>query len=368
MDIIHEIIKKIGPRPVSSANERKAGQIIKSQFNKYCDIALEEKFYCNPGSENVWMFVLLVLYLIALLSYFSSPIISIISLALYFINYFAAKLLDINIYSPFFKKRCSYNIIGIKNPKKSKKKTVIFTAHHDSGKILPLVEKTGFWLIKLNILTTAVSYFIIFLSLFAKSKYLFAFLCLNFVLLLIIILSFCSTQYSFGANDNLSGEAVLIGIAKKIKSPNHVKIIFVSFGAEEIGCIGSKEYVKRHFNEIKNAIVVNFESVGIGKFGFMEKERHYLKYNKKIINDFKAILKKNNAVLFNKKIGFMGVSDAGSFLKKGIKAITVSAVDDSAKIPNWHSKADLKVDKSNIETLSKSAIDYIAYLDASLDT
>ena len=67
-----------------------------------------------------------------------------------------------------------------------------------------------------------------------------------------------------GANDNASTIAVLFDVLrrfKKYKPENQFKIII--FGDEEIGCIGSRAYIKKH--GIEDIIAVyNMELVGMG--------------------------------------------------------------------------------------------------------
>ena len=358
MDIIKQILDTIGPRPSASKQERDTGIIIKKELEKHCNEVNEEKFYCYPSSTNAWMYISLILFLGSVLWYFTNPLVSFSLVVLYGINYFVNKILNIHIYKYFFPKNSSYNIIGKIKSIKTKKKTIIFTAHHDSGNVSPLFEKTGMALIKLNIFLTAVSFIIVFINQFVQYIPLYFVLCFNLFLLGYITLNIKSKQYSPGANDNLSGVATLIEISKKIKKQDHTEIIFISFGAEEIGCIGSKSYVRKHYNEIKNSIIINFDSVSLGKFGFMEKERFFVNYDKTTTTNFKKLIRKHKGKLTNKKIGFMGISDAGSFAQKGIKAISITAVDDKGNIPNWHSLNDVKVKKENINILVKSAIDY----------
>ena len=258
MEIINKIIKEIGPRPSVSKQERDAGLIIKKELSKFCNDTNEEKFYCYPGSSNIWMYVSLILFLGSVLWYFTSPLMSLSVMVLYCVNYFINKILNINIYKYIFPRKNSYNIIGKIKSKKTKKKTIIFTAHHDSGNVSPLFQKTGMILIKLNIFLTVVSFIIVFINLFVHYLFLYSVLCFNLFLLGYIAFNIKSKQYSPGANDNLSGVATLIEIAKKIKKQDHTEIIFISFGAEEIGCVGSKEYVQKHYNEIKNSVIINY--------------------------------------------------------------------------------------------------------------
>lgn len=69
-----------------------------------------------------------------------------------------------------------------------------------------------------------------------------------------------------GANDNASGVAVLLELARHFHSsklPPNVSIRFVAFGAEESGLLGSKAYLQKHQAELHNCILLfNIDQVG----------------------------------------------------------------------------------------------------------
>lgn len=69
-----------------------------------------------------------------------------------------------------------------------------------------------------------------------------------------------------GADDNASGVSVLIEVARLMKQHEHElkrSVVFVSFGAEEIGLIGSKEFVKSGIIPIdKIKAMLNIDMVG----------------------------------------------------------------------------------------------------------
>lgn len=69
-----------------------------------------------------------------------------------------------------------------------------------------------------------------------------------------------------GANDNASGVAVLLELARYFRSsklPPNVSIRFVAFGGEELGLLGSKAYVQKHQAALHNcALLFNIDQVG----------------------------------------------------------------------------------------------------------
>jgi Zn-dependent M28 family amino/carboxypeptidase len=69
-----------------------------------------------------------------------------------------------------------------------------------------------------------------------------------------------------GADDNASGVAVLIELARYYRSLKHrppIQLKFIALGAEEVGLLGAKAYLGKHLDELKScALVFNMDSVG----------------------------------------------------------------------------------------------------------
>lgn len=75
-----------------------------------------------------------------------------------------------------------------------------------------------------------------------------------------------------GANDNASGIAFLLGLAAHFAKPENkpeYTLLFIAFGAEEIGLKGSVHFVKNMEPEFKNKLkyVLNFDLMGNGDQG-----------------------------------------------------------------------------------------------------
>jgi acetylornithine deacetylase/succinyl-diaminopimelate desuccinylase-like protein len=69
-----------------------------------------------------------------------------------------------------------------------------------------------------------------------------------------------------GANDNASGVAVLLELARRYgsrKPAPAVTLRFVAFGAEELGLLGAKAYLEKHQRELENCrMLFNIDTVG----------------------------------------------------------------------------------------------------------
>ncbi|MFO8233861.1 MAG: M28 family peptidase [Bacteroidales bacterium] len=75
-----------------------------------------------------------------------------------------------------------------------------------------------------------------------------------------------------GANDNASGVSVLMGVAKALQQADislKRSVVFLAFGAEEQGIVGSKIYIENPaFPVDKTIAFLNIDGVGVGdKFG-----------------------------------------------------------------------------------------------------
>lgn len=79
------------------------------------------------------------------------------------------------------------------------------------------------------------------------------------------------TAYFPGANDNASGIAMLLSLAKHFAQPQNKPehdILFVAFGAEEVGLLGSRYFVKNPLVPLENIrFLLNLDITGTGEDG-----------------------------------------------------------------------------------------------------
>jgi hypothetical protein len=73
-----------------------------------------------------------------------------------------------------------------------------------------------------------------------------------------------------GANDNASGTALLLSLAKKYKTKPNIKynILFIAFAGEEMGLLGSKYFVQNPIIDLKKIkFLINMDLMGTGDEG-----------------------------------------------------------------------------------------------------
>jgi len=138
--------------------------------------------------------------------------------------------------------------------------------------------------------------------------------------------------YFPGANDNASGVAMLLELAHYFKdNPPNYSILFIAFGAEEAGLIGSYFYNSNPVLPLKKVkFVVNLDLFGTGEDGMMavnaEEQSRYF-------DELSKINYKNEYLSAIKKRGQAANSDHYFFSQNGIPAMFFYLMGNW---PNYH--------------------------------
>ncbi len=152
-----------------------------------------------------------------------------------------------------------------------------------------------------------------------------------------------------GALDNASGTAFLLELARFCKGlgESDIPLIFAAFNGEEFGCLGSKAFADKYYDEIKNATVFNFDMIGSNKnlpltiMGGKEDNgaTDLIAY---LSNSFR-----NRNIPFN--VIYEDSSDHEHFRKLGIDALTLTHAD----LDNIHTPSDT-IDHISPEAISSA--------------
>jgi hypothetical protein len=143
-----------------------------------------------------------------------------------------------------------------------------------------------------------------------------------------------------GADDNASGTAVLLEMARVIKDYSNKKTIrfFVTNG-EELGLLGAKHYAKHlsDTNKIQElALVINMDMVGYNSNGIVELETNP-KYEK-LAQWFSDLAARYTTLKTKITLGAWG-SDHVPFLEKNVPTL-LTIEDWSTKTPCYHLACD----------------------------
>jgi len=247
------------------------------------------------------------------------------------------------------KKKSSKNIIANvpAMEKTHKPPIIIFTAHYDSISSKYPYNVKRFFLLLVIIISfpyiistlffsewTILTYFFdffkteLYTTLMAKSID-FSYVSFLFLIIGIVILLFNRERsQSLGSIDNASGVSILIELIKILnKNPlKHIDILFLWCGAEEWGLWGSKQFCKKHFNELDEeydldkSYNINIDMVGtyiglVNKTGIIKKRD-----NEKLINILETSAKRLNIPLNKYDLAVEPRSDHNSFRSFAKKA------------------------------------------------
>lgn len=250
---------EIGPRLAGTRGERLAAEYIENHFRN-CGLKtqVQEFSFVNKVTRRCTVACLLMAAFIA-----SLPLSPLVSLLV-----FLAALSLCHVLPQTMPKRRSKNVIGTLKPKKPKKHMLI-TAHYDSAACI--VSRRLNVYLKLALAPIVCIFLIV---LFARAlgvlpaAWTIVWACFAIVFLPTcagMLVAVSSRRVSPGANDNASGVAVMLEVARTVAElpPAEAELTFVAFGAEEQGLKGSRAFVADQ-RGLEGALVLNLDTVGVG--------------------------------------------------------------------------------------------------------
>ncbi len=181
---------------------------------------------------------------------------------------FTDEKLTLNIENKFIKSHTANNVVAYLPAKKKTDKTIYFTAHYDH------LGRMG------------------------------------------------SDIYFPGGNDNASGTAILLSLAKYFKAnPSKYNIVFIAFAGEEAGLIGSHYYVQNPLTNLEDIrFLLNLDIMGSGEEGITIVNATLFK---KAFKKFTKINKKNDYLKAVKSRGPAANSDHYFFTEAGVPAVFI---------------------------------------------
>ncbi len=197
----------------------------------------------------------------------------------------------INIDAEFVEKYPSQNVIGYIPAKKKCTETIVFTAHYDH------LGRMG------------------------------------------------RDTYFPGANDNASGTAMLISMAKYFKEhPSKYNIAFIAFSGEEAGLLGSKYFVENTFIKLKKIkFLLNLDIMGSGEEGITTVNATLFEEQYGLMN---SINEEKNLLAKVKRRGPTSNSDHYWFTQQGVPSFFIYTMGSNK---NYHDVFDTYEELSFVE-------------------
>jgi len=374
--IIKDICEKIGPRPPCSPEEAKCASYINEELKKYTDKSWIEEFQCHPQSYRIqYQIPSITIITITILYWFYFFFLQIIFLILPVILLIDAILvIQLNIMhnsefiDPLFPSRVSTNVFGIISPKGNVTGRIVIGGHHDSNWEYPILRRSWKLFGFLTALPIIANY--LFLGLFILKLILCAFLMpyifakdVDLILLIIFtsvnpvllvwMFNIVSHRPVMGANDNLTSLAIILAIASNLRNLELEKteIWLVSHGCEEIGDRGSKRFAKAHYNDLKDASVINLDMVGgqDSMLRFITTELMFMvKLSPRLINELIKIAEELQIPYHTGLVE--GFTDSMAYIQNKIEACSIIGFPKKGIPAHYHTREDT-IDHLNFDNL-----------------
>jgi len=381
---ILEFCEKVGPRSPCSKNESKAAKLFYDKLKSLGYDVKTEEFTVHPGAYKASFRLPMILFILSIIFYWIYPLLSLIisilsCLILIGEMYFVKEVIDL-----FFPKKHSQNVISKIESQNQAKNLIIIGSHLDSNWEFPLIRKIRYGfiiIISINLILNVILLIILpmkiivnFLELETDFFYFELIFYLIFVgsipIALIQFFFIISNQPVMGANDNLSGMAVCYEIARYYSfsenRPRNTEVWINAYGCEEIGAKGSKFFVKKYFNAIKKAKVINLDMVGYKNSPILIHKSEILGLVRMDYNLIELLNKSAKNLNIKTKISSsMAYTDSLSFARKQISTVSMSSIPQSSKELYYHTRNDVidNLDFKNLAKVYMICIDLIKTID-----
>ena len=373
---IKSICKNIGPRAPGSESEKKAQEFIKGELQSCCETVTIEEFPVHPNAFLGWVPLCSLFMSVGALLYNAG--LAYLSLAFTLLCLFFVVgefVLYKQVLDPFFPKKISRNVIGIRPPSGELKRRIIFSGHCDSSQEWTFAYIGGPRLLSGVIITSIVGFIIgIALSIisivnghgFSPAIFPFdsiflkilGYLYLALIPFFVFASFFCNWKRTvMGANDNLSGSLASVAVAKFMEINDirfeNTEVRILITGSEEAGLRGAKDYCKKHLQESLEVETVFCSTDTL-------KDLEYIAlYNRDLSGTLGhctracALLHKGGEIAgvdLPYKPVYLGASDSAAVTQAGLSATTLAAMDP-APARYYHTRGDTEaiLDLKSIE-------------------
>ncbi len=355
-------------RSPGSIAENECQKYFEKELNNYADQVEEEKFSLHPkafmgvrlvvGILNI--FSVLMFWLNLITDYIVFSFIGVVLIVFSVLSDTMETFLYRRFIDFFFPKAVSTNIIARRSPKGEVKRRIVFGGHADAAYEMTYVlhgqNKT---LIPVSLGSTLGMIFVLVFNLLLLINSfrtriidiefwkLIGIIEIAFVPFFIALLFFTNwKQVVDGANDNLSGCFVGIGLLKDMAEKNyrfeHTEVCCLITGGEEAGIRGSLAYTRRHKEEllkVDTVFIILDTMREIEHLEIFTRGQNSIQRNSKAVGDLLLEAGKNCGIPLPELTLFVGATDAEAFSRYGIKACAFCGVNRNPRL-YYHTRFD----------------------------
>ncbi len=350
LDQTRHVCQEFGDRDPGSPGEAACQELVRDELQPHVDNEVQlEPFRVAPKAFMGFQPVAGLLLLVAHVAYWFMPWVALVASALAMIIA-VQELLRYKLFlDPLFPKRTSYNVMGLHTPSGQVKRRIIIGGHADAA----FEWRFHHWNPKL------LQYFVPYCLLGMPFVFVSSLLCtilnagwangyangwgiLGIGLLAFLpgaLLALIYTNFSVvapGANDNLSGTFITVGLAKWLRDAGvqlkNTEIMYLVTGSEEAGLRGAKAYAKRHkerLHEMETVFVAVDTIRDLDHFKVYNRDLNgTLQHDARACSLFKEAGKRAGVDLPYGSVT-VGSSDATAFTQAGIASVALAAMDPS---------------------------------------
>ncbi len=364
VDGIKESCSNYKNRLAGSHSERECQKDFARKLKKFTKSVRYERFRLSPRAFMGWLPILNAVGIVCISLYFIAfytqvPAVAYVGTGLITLGAIVW-MLEFVLYRRFidflFPSAESANVYAKVPPKGKVKRRIVFCGHADAAYEMTYVREAGGKLLYPIALTAIIGLFFVIGCSLSLSINLtsdiptspaFAYIQLAFVPAFVAMLRFINFSVVVdGANDNLSGCYVAMGVLKELKARGvefeHTEVACLITGGEESGLRGSLEFAKKHkdeLTEVETIVIATDTLKEIDKLAVYSRGQNWTQKN---CDKVASLIKSagNTMGIKLKDAGFFtGATDAEAFSRYGLKACALCGVDHSPK-PYYHTRHD----------------------------
>jgi hypothetical protein len=359
---VAEICERVGPRASGSEAEARAAELVRGQLSSWGLQPEVEPFEVRPRAFHLFIAFSAAAYVVALGLYFLWPPAALGLLALTWLQAFVQLSGAGNLLAPLLGKRPSQNVVARLAPADGPpRRVLVFSGHHDSAFHMPLLARRThrlvFVMFPLFLLSAALLLALSGWDSWAlltggpgspgtQAQRLVLGICgLGAVCAVALPLGMIRTGVVMGANDNLTGVAVTLALARRFAlraPPRRTELWFVSFGSEEAGMVGSRDFVRRHRRELEGARLINIDGVGQpGTLRVLAGElMSFSAFSRQVVRLIQDAAAEAGHPIRRQWLP-AGMTDASSFSRKGLSASSILRLDAQGYLEHYHTPGDV---------------------------
>jgi len=369
MDDILESLSALPHRYSTSKNEHRAAEYLRQKLE---GMGLEthlEPFVARTSFSTVYFIIYFIFLLSVGIGHYNEIVATILALAASFL-FFGEQTTKSSFLSQWVPEDLSHNVVAKIPGRGMPKGRLVLVAHYDTSKTGLLFHPRMAAGIKRAFIVSVVMVGIILAGSIARhfisgqpERILGYAMLIPGAYMLFLCLGMFERELRGrpvnGANDNASGVAVVMELAKRITEREGLQGLETTVlltGSEEVGMAGMVRFLSEREKRLdrNNTVFLNFDSVGGGELGFLESDGMLISYpaDPGLLSMARKIAKNDDRYsdIRAKSVNALPC-DSLPAAARGYRTLTLSGSDERGVPSNWHWHDDVldNVDRSVME-------------------